>query len=203
VKIYATHSTAKLLEYKDNYVALREFIVSNGHTLTYDWLHNALKFVKEGRKVVPNYKKIYKECLIAMDKADLVIIDDTVSSFSTGHQITLSIRHKKPTLVLWGEDKNIHFENSFLHSIESEYLEIAKYTLETLEDVLASFINKHSDVQSRHRFNLVMSDVEKHYLEWAQLNGNISKTKVIRKSIRDKMTDDIDYQKYLMSKSPV
>jgi hypothetical protein len=175
MKIYLTHSTSKLVENRNMYEHLRSFLIDKGYTLTYDWLPDALKHIAKGTKK-PNYQKIYRESVVAIDKADIVIIEDTVSSFSTGHQITLAIQRKKPTLVLWGKNKNKHFENSYLHAIKSEYLQIQSYDKDNLEEVISSFINKYGDIGERHRFNLVISDLEKRYLEWAQHHKNMSKT---------------------------
>src|SRR3982751_725574 len=99
MKIYFTCSTAEFFTHRDNYFAIRDFLISKEHVLTRDWLPHTEEQLKLGSTDIRDIKQIYKACVEAIKESDLVIIEDTVSNFSTGHQITLALQMKKPTLV--------------------------------------------------------------------------------------------------------
>lgn len=197
MKIYFTASTAQFNKYKNNYFAIRDFLIKENHTLTRDWLKHTGEKIKSGKSVVYDIREIYKKCMIAINKADLVIIEDTVSNFSTGHQITVSLQRQKPTLVLWQGEKHRHFKTMFIHGIESDYLETANYTHTDYKKIIRKFINRYQDIHEKTRFNLVINQTERNYLDWAQLNKGRSRTKVIRDSLKNKIDDDKEYETYL------
>lgn len=197
MKIYFTCSTAEFEKYKDNYQAIRNYIVEEKHILTRDWLERAIRRIKNNDIEIHDIKEIYKACMRAINEADLVIIEDTVSNFSTGHQITISLQRQKPTLVLWCTPKHRHFKKTFIQGIDSEYLEVAEYTLDNYKEVIKKFIKKYEDSEVKNRFHLVLSNVERKYLDWAQFNKGKSRTKLIRDSLRNEIENDNEYQKYL------
>lgn len=199
MKIYFTASTAEFKKYKDNYFAIRDFLVQENHTLTRDWLKHTGERIDDGELNVRDIKSIYKKCIIAINQADLVIIEDTVSNFSTGHQITIALQRQKPTLVLWRGKKHRYFKQMFIHGIESDYLQISQYQRHTLESEIRKFINKYKDHGNKTRFNLVLNQSERNYLDWVQFNSGISRTKVIKRLINLKLRQDKDYQTYLNS----
>lgn len=199
MKVYFTASTAELKKHKTTYLGIREFIVNEGHLLTRDWLPHTLKMVKDKIPAVRDIKDIYKACMKAINEADVVIIEDTVSNFSTGNQITVSLQRQKPTLVLWQGQKHKHFNNSFINGIESEFLEVFEYKNDEYKDIIKIFLKKFENSTKRNRFHLVLNEVERKYLDWAQFSKNKSRTKVIRENLRKAIKEDKDYQKYLKS----
>lgn len=199
MKIYFTCSTAELAAYRDSYYAIRDHLVTE-HILTRDWLEETERHMQAGNKELPNIKKIYKACVEAIREAELVIIEDTVSNFSTGHQITLALQMRKPTLVLWQGKKHRHFNQMFIHGIESDLLQVRQYTPHTLTDVLQTFINTYADSPEKNRFHLVLSGRERRYLDWAQFIKHQSRTKVIREALKHTIEHDPDYQEYLQQK---
>nr|HRO65561.1 hypothetical protein [Candidatus Dojkabacteria bacterium] len=91
MKIYFTASTVEFNRYKKTYFAIRDYLVQENHTLTRDWLKHTGEKINDGDLNVRDIKAIYKKCVLAINQAQLVIIEDTVSNFSTGHQITLAL----------------------------------------------------------------------------------------------------------------
>lgn len=200
MKIYFTCSTAKFKKYRDNYYAIRKFLVDNDHILTRDWMGKAERRMDSGEEVIKDIKDIYDSCINALYEADLVIIEDTVSNFSTGHQITVALQRQKPTLVLWLGEKHRHFQTMFIHGIESEYLEVAEYTMDNYQEIITAFINKYEDAKVKNRFHLVLNNVERSYLDWAQFNKNTSRTQLIRKALQKEIEGDESYTDYLTGK---
>ncbi len=197
MKIYFTASTAEFDNYQKNYFAIRDFLVSEKHILTRDWLHKARYRIDHGQTEIFDMKQIYKDCMQAINDADIVIIEDTVSNFSTGHQITVALQRQKPTLVLWSEPKHTHFKNTFINGIESDILEFYEYDLDNYKQVIRKFIKKYENANQKNRFHLVLSEVERKYLDWAQFQEGKSRTKIIRESLRKHMNENKDFQNYL------
>lgn len=199
MKVYFTCSTAEFKKYRDNYYAIRNYLVGEGHVLTRDWLANADERIY-GDGSFQDVRQVYRACVAAIKEADLVIVEDTVSNFSTGHQITLALRGRKPTLVLWHEGKRHELNRMFIQGIESDILQVSQYNEENLEAILTAFINKFGNVREENRFNLVIDGVERAYLDWVRFATGKSRTKVIREALRDQLDNDQEYQKYLLKK---
>ncbi|HVI69539.1 MAG TPA: hypothetical protein VM581_03710 [Magnetospirillaceae bacterium] len=198
MKIYFTCSTAEYGTYRTDYHAIRNYLVSQGHILTRDWLDEVDKRIAADVTDLQDIRQIYQACATAIKDADLVIIEDTVSNFSTGHQITLALRAGKPTLVLW-QHKNRQFNQMFIHGIESDILQVSEYTPQNLEEIIKVFITKFERVNEENRFHLVIDGVERKYLDWAHFNTGKSRTKTIRAALRQAIESDEDYRNYLLS----
>jgi hypothetical protein len=197
MKVYFTSSTAQLMEYRENYHAIRNFLVDKGHIITRDWLPYVEKQMINGETEL-DIKKIYEGCVEAIRQADLIIVEDTVSNFSTGHQITLALRFRKPTLVLWQGAKHRQFSQMLIHGIDSDILEVREYTLEQLPNILQTFMTKYEDSAEKSRFHLVLDGTERMYLDWAQFVKGKSRTKVIREALRQAIDQDEEYEQYLL-----
>lgn len=200
MRVYFTNSTSEFKKYSKNYYAIRNFLVAEKHILTRDWLHLASERIAQNNVELEDVKQIYKECVKAIQQADCVIIEDTVSNFSTGHQITLSLQWQKPTLVLWCMPKHRHFKNTFIQGIESEFLEVHEYSLNNYKEIIRAFLKKYENANQKNRFHLVLSEVERKYLDWAQYNKHKSRTNLIRKAINQMIDSDKEYTKYLEAK---
>ena len=197
MKIYFTCSTAEFDNYKTDYFAIREYLIEQNHVLTRDWLPHTAKRIANDDLAIRDIKEIYQACISAMREADLVIIEDTVSNFSTGHQITLALQSRKPTLVLWQGEKYRKFKQMFIHGIDSDILQVSEYTKDNVFEIIKKFINQYENVHERNRFHLVLDNVERKYLDWAQFTNNKSRTKLIRQALREKIEEDKAYQEYL------
>lgn len=201
MKVYFSCSSAELITYRDSYYDIRDYLVDGGHILTRDWLAETEQHMLAGNRDLKNIKEIYKLCVEAIREADLVIIEDTVSNFSTGHQITLALQMRKPTLVLWQGKKHRHFNQMFIHGIESDLLQVAEYNPQNLTDVMQTFIHTYEDKPEKNRFHLVLSGLERRYLDWAQFVKHDSRTKVIRSALKQAIETDKEYQAYLLRKT--
>lgn len=200
MKVYFTCSTGEFKKYRTDYYAIRDFLVQSGHILTRDWLDEADSRLDAGNVKLDDIRQIYKACMLAIKEADIVIIEDTVSNFSTGHQITVALRSRKPTLVLWQNTKHRQFNKSFIHGIESEFLQVSEYTPQDLHKILKVFINKFGDTADENRFHLVLDGVERKYLDWVRFHSGESRTKAIRRALRSVIDQDEKYKQYLANK---
>ena len=197
MKVYFTASTAEFSKYKDVYFRIRQYLIDNGYILTRDWLPHTNDRHTKKQKELRDIKEIYKACIDAIYKADVVIVEDTVSNFSTGHQITMALQLDKPVLVLWQGKKYREFNQVFIHGIESTKLEIVEYDFDNLEDVLHEFLKKYENANETNRFNLVLSGHERRYLDYVHFKTGKSRTQVIKEALKDKMDGDVGYSEYL------
>lgn len=197
MKVYFTCTTAEFKRFHSVYSQIRDYLISQKHTLTRDWLPETEDRLESGDTAIDDIKQIYQKCIQAIHDADLVVVEDTVSNFSTGHQISIALQRQKPTLVLWQGQKHSHFQKMFIHGVESDYLEVKQYTAETLEKILGSFLKKYEFGTAKTRFHLVLDRLERDYLDWAQYNHGKSRTRLIRDALRQYIGRDDDYKEYL------
>jgi hypothetical protein len=197
MKIFFSATTHKIEELGKYYVKIRDHLVSNGNVLVHDWLPN----VTEDRKTfsVPDILQPseYKKAIQAIDDAELLIFETTQPSFSTGHLMTLGIQRKVPILVMWLDDSAWSKRRGMIEGIESEYLELSEYNEDDYKEILDAFINKYGDPQLKHRFNLVLDDAERQYLDWLSYQTFKSRTKLLREMIRCNLEEDAEYSSFL------
>jgi antirestriction protein len=196
MKVWFGCSTAEFEKYQQNYFAIRDFVVAEGHVLTRDWIQRTYELIKAKRKRVGT-EEIYRAVIKAINDADVLIVEDTISNFSTGHQITLGLQRRKPVLVLWQGQKNKYFDSTMLHGVSSDYLQISQYDMTNYQSIIRGFIKKYEHAGDKYRFNLVIDEVERQYLEWAKYKHHKSRTQLIKESLRSRIDSDEDYQSYL------
>lgn len=198
MRIFFTCTTAEFLAYKKYYYAIRKYIINEKHILTRDWLLNIKLNPKSLEDKKNGSEKIYNLTMKAADQAEAIIVEDTISNFSTGHIITFALQRKKPVLVLYLKNaKTKYFAKNLLYGINSEYLQISEYSLDNYKKIIRSFLKKYKDANNKNRFHLVLDNVERNYLDWAQYNKNKSRTEIIREAIRNSIKNDKGFQKYL------
>lgn len=101
MKVFFTCTTLQFEKYKRYYYAIRKYIISENHILTRDWLLNIKQHPKAYEENKNGSEKIYNLTMKAVNRAECIIVEDTVSNFSTGHIITFALQRNKPVLVLY------------------------------------------------------------------------------------------------------
>lgn len=200
MKIYFTCSTAEFNKYRETYFKIRNLLISENHVLTRDWLPHTEERLNNNQTDLRDIKEIYQGCIKAIVDSEIVIIEDTVSNFSTGHQITKALQMRKPTLVLWQGEKHRQFSQMFIHGIDSDILEVVEYKINDLEKIIKTFLNKYQDISEKNRFHLVLDNLERSYLDWAQNKYKKSRTKIIKDSLRKTIDSNSDFSDYLSKK---
>jgi len=208
MKVHFACSTSELEIYSKNYIDICDILRDMGHTITRDWINNAvatLNDYKRGKFKIDRVA-IYNKAVESILASDAVVIEGTVSSFSIGHQMTLALNKNKPTLILIyndGSSKNNKFQNSFIHGIRSPLLTVAKYSnTEDLRRILSNFLKEKFGANIK--FNIVLSKEIENYLDWASFYYKKNKSEFIRDIILEHMkNDDPNYQKYASSENPL
>lgn len=204
MKIHFACSTSELEIYSKNYIDICNIIRDMGHTITRDWIDNAVATLSDYKKgkIKIDRVDIYNKAVESILASNVVIIEGTISSFSIGHQMTLALSKNKPTLVLIyndGSDKKNKLQSSFIHGIKSPLLTVAKYSsAEDLKRILSNFLSK--SINTSIKFNIVLSKEIENYLDWASFYYKVNKSEFIRDIIAKHMNrNDLNYQKYISS----
>lgn len=202
MKVHFACSTSELGIYGKNYIDICNLIRDAGHTITRDWIDNAVATLDDYKKgkIKIDRVEIYNKAVESILASNAVVIEGTVSSFSIGHQMTLALSKNKPTLVLIyndGSDKKNKLQNSFINGIKSPLLTIARYSSkEDIKRNLTSFLSKSSSPSVK--FNIVLSKEIENYLDWASFYYKVNKSEFIRDIIANHMSkNDSHYQKYI------
>lgn len=201
MKVHFACSTSELTTFKANYREICSVIKGMGHTITRDWLEEAIKIV-EGKKVDSlDREDVYNKVAASIFASDVVIIEGTVASFSVGHQVTLGLSKNKPTLFLVakkpGNKKQAKMKNSFLAGLNSPLLKVVEYDDSNLPDEISDFLNKNGG-RPVVKFNIVLTNEIENYLDWVSFSLKVNRSEFIRNLILKHIKEeDTQYHKYL------
>lgn len=197
MKVHFACSTSKLNKYKGNYRSICNEIKNLGHTITRDWIEEAIGYYDQGKLEIDR-EDIYKKSVESILASDVVVAEGTISSFSVGHQITLALSKNKPVLFLSykSKDDKSYFRNGFIDGIKTPLLSAITYNDNNLKDVLEDFFNKNKRGLSV-KFNIVLTKYIENYLDWASFTYRTNKSEYIRQIIQKHMDSDKRYKKYL------
>lgn len=196
MKIYIGGSTFNFAERKKDFFKIRDYLVNEGHVIVHDWLNKYRDPDKDPSKAILP-KSEYDNVLKAISKSDVVIFENTHSGFSNGYLISHALQEKKATMVLWKEGSSWDKRPGFISGLESTLLELQSYNKKNLFEVVNGFLNKYGNANLRHRFNLVINDTERQYLEWLNYESFKSRTSIIRDLIQKDMDKNEKYKRFL------
>lgn len=202
MKVHFTCSTANLEEYKKEYLAICDTIKDLGHSITHDWINEAINRVKKGKKKVADWQEIYIDITKSVLAADVAIFENTVSSFATGYQLSLALERRKPVLMLYAKRGKRGPKDRFAAGIETDLITSKEYTLNTLKEILSDFFLQSAKGGQKIRFNFFIDKKMENYLDWAAFTYKKKKADILRGMINDQMLrGDSRYRKYLESLS--
>jgi len=201
MKIHFACSTSELEKYKDNYRKICSVVKTMGHTITRDWLEEAIRLVENKKVASLDRENVYSKVTASIFSSDVIIVEGTIASFSVGHQVTLGLSKNKPTLFLI-DKKSVSKKggkkiNSFLTGLKSPLLTIAEYDDSNLVDILNDFLNNNGG-RPVVKFNIVLTKEIEHYLDWVSFTNKVNRSEFIRNLILKHMREEGNqYQKYL------
>lgn len=176
------HFAASRYEIDKNIGHLRyvvESIHENGHTLAQDWIEPAYNSrLKHGDASI-GWTEAYQDSLEAINKADVVIADTSIRSFSVGYQVAMAIQMKKPTLVLNHEGAN----DSYFASGIQVGVAYKEYNSGNIKNLIQDFL-KENDIQAKDmRFNFFIDRPIYNYLRWAAYKTGKTKAEILRELV--------------------
>lgn len=179
MKAYFTTSSRGVEENKSACRTIIKSIELLGHELTLDWIKLATD-EKEPLKGRPaNPKKIFKENLSALLKADVAIFEISSVSWGLGYQISYALAKDIPSLCLYKEGSDLKDLSNFLPGVDSDLLKIAKYNLDNICDTLEDYLS-HRKKEALIKFNFVATQEIKDYIEWFATKTGVSQSKFLR-----------------------
>ncbi len=157
-------------------------IEKKGHKLTRKWIEEVYQMVIEDRYEdevrKADWKKINKAQMDAMGKADVVIVEASARSFSSGYQACLAIQSQKPTLIL---TRGGPLGGTFRSSLSSDFVRNVEYeTKEELEEPVSNFLDDNSIATKDLRFNFFMDRKIHTYLRWVSYKTGKPQSEIIR-----------------------
>jgi hypothetical protein len=126
-----------------------------------------------------DWQTIYKDCVEAINKADVVIADATIRGFGIGYQVALAVQMKKPTLVLCKKG----IDDSFFASGIDTGVVYKEYTERSIKDIIKNFLQEN-DIQAKDmRFNFFIDRPIYNYLRWAAYKTGKTKAEILRELV--------------------
>ena len=155
--------------------ALVKCVQEEGHKVVRDWIEPAYQNAKAGNRVA-DWVFVYKESLEAINKADVVIADSTIPSFSVGYQVAMAMQMKKPILVLNKEGVS---DSPFASGIEVGIV-YKGYSPNNLKKIVTDFLQEN-DIQTKDmRFNFFIDRPIYNYLRWTAHKTGKTKAEILR-----------------------
>lgn len=199
MKIYYSFPLQKIEENANKYQKVIESIKSRKHSLTREWLSDALNNIKLKREQ-PSRSKMYPEVMKAIREADVCIFDVTVKSMSVGQQIIYALERRKPTLMISDANKGDLVSSLMIFGSKSGYLFSYDYiSEEEMLQLIDSFLNNKEIINPPQRFNLFLEKSLADYVNWRAFDQVEfkNKTDVISQAMKDAMEEDTEYQEFL------
>jgi len=187
MNVHFTASNYQLEKHYKNYAAIIDVIKEQGHTLTREWLEEDLKRRKKKQSYSETeYKDIWQKVKLSILKADVVIVDGSVNSFSIGYQTAFAVSNKKPVLVMTSDHQ---ISQTVVAGEDNPLLCIRNYNPKTLEAVATEFLMKFDLPQQDMRFNMFIDRETRTFLEIESYKTGKTKAKIIRDMIKNEINN--------------
>lgn len=187
-------------KHRERYIAIRKEIIKEDNILLFDWIPETDKYIQEHGSAQKdrNIKSIFKKVVEAINKCDISIEEYTVPSFSSSHQINLSLTCRKPVLVLREKTPNPEWSNSYIDAVESPLLFLKEYqTQEECIQIVREFLGKFKNGYGQERYNFVLDKRQNYYLDWASDKYSKSRSEILRGLIEKEMDNDNNYKELI------
>jgi len=178
--VHIVSSRDKMVENIDSLRALAEAVHEEGHQLARDSIEPTYQSaLKQPDLLHLDWAGVHKDSLDAIHKADLIIADSTIPSFSVGYQVAVAIQMKKPILILNREGIT---DSPFPSGIEVGVVYKA-YNEKNLKGIVTEFL-KDNDIQLKDmRFNFFIDRPIYNYLRWAAFKTGKTKAEILRELV--------------------
>lgn len=184
MKVHFSAPLQDLDEHIDAYESIVSAIKASGHSLVKDWLkeYHTTK-AKSQYFSDEEWKRINDTTLEAVQSADAVIIEASISSFSMGYIAAKALANKKPLLMLFDTHPQPYVLNSNNTLKRSEVYKNDK----ELRDIVTTFL-KEIDVDANNlRFNMVLDREVYNFLNWESVNTGKTKAQIVREVLKERI----------------
>jgi hypothetical protein len=180
--VHLIGSRADIDKNSDHLRDIVKAIQNEGHTLAHDWIDASFKSLTEEKRSPheTDWALMFKESSEAISRADVIVAETSIPSFSVGYQVASAVAMKKPVLVLNREG----VEKSFFASGIEVGIEYSRYTPETLNDILIKFLSENDIATKDMRFNFFIDRPIYNYLLWSALKTGKTKAEILRELVQ-------------------
>ena len=194
MNIYYVGSFNNFDNHKEAYAATTKSIVKTDNKLTNQWFSESSAYANNNN-TSKDSARFYESTMEEIEKSDIIIIDTTVSSMSTGYQSSYAINRQKPTLLLV-DTKHRNPSELFMAKSNSPNLQISGYdSISEIDNIIKKFIQKHN-LREKKRLNLVLEKKQFAYLTWAAFTKKQTITFIIKTLINKSIETDDDYKAF-------
>jgi hypothetical protein len=169
------------------YNAILELIQKAGHSVAYDWVHDAYHLVRQDTIEASRWREIDASNEDALSRADVVIIEATAKSFFAGVQAARAIALKKPILMLTRDVSTLGASGL---TAPSGFIKSKVYTLENLAGIVHDFLEEHTITTNDLRFNFYLDRETYGYLRWVSAKTGKTRAETIRSLLHKEMKKD-------------
>lgn len=192
MKVYFTASTTGKKMYGVRYQKIAETLKKMGHPV----FTNFLTSKEQEEFLKKTAETVYKETQKQIEEADVIIVelgDYAFGSFGIGWRVNYALSVRKPVLCLYPEGYDTYYISPLLKGNTSEYLTLQPYTIRSLKNILEKYFAKIR-TQQGSRINFVTTPLIDDYLSWVVYHRDVSKSKLIRDLLYQKIKSDKEYQ---------
>ncbi len=161
-------------------------IHQTGNVLARDWMEPQyhIEVTKKVEELDP--KAIYELNVDAIERADMVIVENSNKSFGAGFHVATALHKKKPTLLLINS-KAVSKESTIARGITDPLLVREVYSNEgELERMVTRFIEENTFKTKDLRFNFVLDPQLYNHIRWKSFKSKKTKAEIVRELlIRD------------------
>ena len=185
------HFAASSKSVVDDIETLRAIITTiheHGHVVARDWIEPFRIAIQKGRSDV-SPEEVYQFNMDAIARADLVIVEGSHVSFSSGFQVAAALARKKPVLILVNSSK-VTNESILSQGITDPLLKRSAYTSVTLKERVSEFINDNTISTKDLRFNFVIDRQLYNHIRWKSFKTRKTKAEIVRELLMKDMESD-------------
>lgn len=185
--VHFTSSKQNIKEEYQNLSKIAGIIKGFGHTFAREWWDEEYERAQTGHAASElDWKKINKDNMGALARADVIIIEATAKTFSVGFQLATAIQQKKPTLVLM---RGNSLAGSFGEGVSSDFVQFADYDDENVDKTIGKFLEVNTIDTKDMRFNFFINRTIYNYLRWASFQTGKTKAEILRQLIEREIKD--------------
>ncbi len=158
---------------------------------------------KQDRKIVDTIKakgfgielasSTIEQSASKIEKCDALVFEYAGDIVDVLFLIIKGVELKKPILVLIPED-NAKELNPFFRTLNKKTVEIKKYLEDNLQSQVEKYLKELSDKLGMQRYNIVLGNKHKKYLDWASDVHGRSRSEIIRYSLDYLISADQEYK---------
>ncbi len=186
IRVYFSASTRDFLAWRPFYRKILDTIKKAGGVLTRDWITCTEDSIKKGLYELTDkqWREIYQQVVKAVKEAEVLIVENSNPSFSSGYLTYLGLSLGKPTLLLQKLRRGLSFVRGFVAGVEHPLLSVVFYSYEQQAfDAISRFLKEAKDKVARKSFHLKLSVEEYNKLTRLKLKTGKSRTRIIRELI--------------------